>query len=215
MEIKAQGIAAGIVVARGCTVEPSRNDLRDAIYEAIEAATAAKDSPESAARKTAARTMLRFGSYRPTGRGKPASEYLLNCAAENNFPFINNLVDINNLVSLKCLFPISMIDLGRTGAHAFHIRRGREGEEYVFNPSGQVLDLKDLLLAAALPDDVPCGTPVKDSQATKTSDETKDVLAVIYAPSAFETEAVKAASEMAALLERHCGAQASALCAVA
>jgi len=155
--------------------------------------------------------MLRFGSYRATGRGKPASEYLLNCAAEGTFPLINDLVDINNLVSLECLLPISLIDLGSAGADAFRVRRGKEGEEYVFNPSGQVLSLKDLLLLAMLPDDTPIGSPVKDCQRTKTDEATTDVLGVVYGPADLASEAGAAAERMAALFERYCGARASAL----
>src|SRR3712207_7695492 len=45
--------------------------------------------------------LLRNGGFRPSGRNKPASEYLAQAAREGRFPRINNLVDVNNLVSLR------------------------------------------------------------------------------------------------------------------
>lgn len=205
LEVRAEGIAAGWVVARGCRVEPSSGELLGAVESAKVSAVAAKDSPESLGRKAAVRNMLRHGSYKPTGRGKPASEYLLNAAAEGEFPLIHNLVDVNNLVSLESLLPISLVDLERAATTAFAVRWGRAGESYVFNPSGQVLDLEDLLLVAKLPEDEPCASPIKDSQATKTHGESRDVLAVLYAPSLLRPAAEGGARRMAALLAGACG----------
>jgi DNA/RNA-binding domain of Phe-tRNA-synthetase-like protein len=119
-------------------------------------------------------------------------------------------VDINNLVSVESLLPISLIDLDRAGTDHFFCRRGWEGESYVFNPSGQVLDLRDLLLLARPPSDAPCATPVKDSQATKTHQDTTRVLGVIYAPVALSSEAGTAVERMADLLTRFGRARATA-----
>lgn len=205
IEVAAAGIAVGWVVADGCRVGESSSELLAELRAAVERAVAAKDTPESAARKSAARDMLRHGSYKPTGRGKPASEYLLNAAAEGTFPIINNVVDINNLVSVGSLLPISLVDLDLAGTRSFRVRRGRDGEEYVFNQSGQILSLRDLLLTAALPDDRPCATPIKDSQATKTRAETTSVLGLIYSPSSLASEARSAARKMMELITQHCG----------
>jgi DNA/RNA-binding domain of Phe-tRNA-synthetase-like protein len=117
-------------------------------------------------------------------------------------------VEINNLVSVETQLPISLVDLERAGADRFEVRRGRPGETYAFNPSGQVLDLRDLLLLSRHPDDRPCGTPVKDSQETKTHSGSSDVLGVIYAPVHLAAEAHAAARRMAELMEAHCGARA-------
>jgi len=205
VQVSAPGIAVGWVVAEGCRVGPSSEALVGEIRESVAKAVASKDSPESAARKAAVRDMLRHGTYRPTGRGKPASEYLLNAASEGQFPFINNLVDINNLVSIETLLPISMVDLDRAASDAFQVRRGREGEQYVFNPSGQVLALRDLLLGSRLPADTPCATPIKDCQETKTHDGTRRVIALIYAPTSLAGEAAAAARRMAELIRTHGG----------
>ncbi len=197
IEVKVRDMAIAWVVAEGCRVKSSPDPLVEEIRAAMAIAISKKDSLESSTRKSIVRNMLRFGSYKPTGRGKPSSEYLLNAAIENEFPFINNLVDINNLISLENLLPISLVDLDRAAASTFRVRHGREGEDYVFNQSGQILTLKDLLLTSHLPSDTPCATPIKDCQATKTHDGTQRILAIIYAPHDLSAVAREAARRMA------------------
>ena len=202
IRVECEGIEIGWVLARGCAVGPSPDGLADELRQAIATCAAAAESPASVARKAAARDMLRFGTYKPTGRGKPASEYLLNAAIAGDFPFINNLADINNLASLEALLPISVVDLARTGTDAFRVRRGAAGESYVFNPSGQVLELRDLLLAARAGTDRPCASPIKDSQETKTDSDTRDALFLVWAPAPLSDEALRTAERMAGLVTR-------------
>lgn len=196
-------VVLGVVWARGCRVAPSPPPLGREIDDAVARAASREDVEEARSR---VRGMLRFGKYKPTGRGKPASEYLLQAAREDRFPRINSLVDINNLVSLETLLPISVVDLGRAGARRFLLRRGREGESYVFNSAGQGIELRDLLLVATLPDDRPCANAVKDSMATKVADDTTDVAAFIYAPAGLEAEARRATDRFADALVRWSGA---------
>jgi len=159
-------------------------------------------------RKAAVRNMLRFGSYKPAGRSKPSSEYLLAAALEGSFPLVNGPVDINNTVSLEWGYPASIFDLDLSGA-ALLIRRGAPGESYVFNPSGQSIDVKDLLCVCRMEANAwtPCGNPVRDAMATKTRESTRNVAAVLYAP-AVEPRADldEAAGRFASLLRTHCGA---------
>lgn len=201
------GVSLGWVRARGCMVGPSPDALATEVSRAV-ASVLDRGAEISTSRRAAVRGLLRYGRYKPTGRGKPASEYLLNAALEGRFPTINNLVDVNNLASIESLLPISLVDAGLAGTDLFRLRRGRPGESYVFNPSGQVLDLEDLLLLARLPSDVPCATPVKDSQATKTHTGTAEALGVVYAPAPLAREARLAAERMAVLFEAYCGARA-------
>ena len=85
--------------------------------------------------RAAVRDMLRHGGYKPTGRGKPASEYLVRAASEGALGSINAAVDACNAVSLHSGFPISVVDLDR--AHGpFRIAIAPEGASYVFNASG-------------------------------------------------------------------------------
>lgn len=67
--------------------------------------------------RTAVRDMLRHGGYKPTGRGKPASEYLVRAAGEGKLAGINLVVDACNVVSLASGVPISVVDLERRASH--------------------------------------------------------------------------------------------------
>jgi hypothetical protein len=165
----------------------------------------------SPARKAAIRGMLRYKTYKPSGRSKPSSEYLLTAALLNEFPLINGPVDINNAVSLEYGYPASVFDLDLCGSSLL-LRRGVSGESYVFNPSGQCIDLEDLLCVCRRDGQqwTPCGNPVKDSMATKTNESTRNIAAVIYAPAAEPlNELEAAAARFSALLLSDCGAAES------
>lgn len=152
------------------------------------------------------RKMLRHGKYKPSGRSKPASEFLLRAALSESFPLVNGPVDVNNAVSLESGFPGSIFDADVSGRHLL-IRRGFPDEEYVFNPSGQTIDLQDLLLVCRKTDTgwEACGNPVKDAMMTKISAGTVNVVAVLYAPIDEPISSVEGWSQRyAAILAEHC-----------
>jgi DNA/RNA-binding domain of Phe-tRNA-synthetase-like protein len=185
-------IALGIVIARGASVSPAPEGLCTALSAAIADAKTRTGIEEITGQ---VRDILRHGKYKPTGRGKPASEYLHRAALEDRFPRINNLVDINNLISLRSLLPISLVDLVRANANAFTIRHGRAGEAYVFNSAGQMIDVEDLTVVAFNPRDEACANPVKDSMKTKLADDSSDVMAVLYAPRALSTSLIESTKQ--------------------
>ena len=157
------------------------------------------------------RKMLRHGKYKPAGRSKPASEFLLRAALSESFPLINEPVDVNNAVSLESGFPGSIFDADISGRHLL-IRRGLPNEQYVFNPSGQTIDLQDLLLVSRKTETgwEPCGNPVKDAMITKISADTVNVVAVLYAPIDEPISSVEGwTRRYAATLAEHCGANDS------
>jgi DNA/RNA-binding domain of Phe-tRNA-synthetase-like protein len=123
------------------------------------------------------RTALRQGGFKPTGRSKPSSEYLLRARAEAALRAINPAVDAGNALSLRSGLPISVVDLDRLTLPVA-IREAGAGESYVFNPAGQVLSLAGLpcLYDAA----GPCANAVKDAQRTKTSELTRNTLNLIW-----------------------------------
>lgn len=194
----------GVVVARGCEVRASDGALAEALEAAIGAAKA-REGTEATTK--AVRDLFRHGKYKPTGRGKPASEYLVKAALQDRFPRINNLVDINNLISLETLLPISLVDLGRAQTAQFVLRHGRTDESYVFNSADQVIGLEDLIVVSRLPEDAPCANAVKDSMATKLTEDAKDVMAVLYAPDGLEAEVTAATARFAELLATWGGAE--------
>jgi DNA/RNA-binding domain of Phe-tRNA-synthetase-like protein len=133
--------------------------------------------------RAAVRDMLRHGGYKPTGRGKPASEYLVRAASEGALGSINAAVDACNAVSLHSGFPISVVDLDRARG-PFHIATAPAGASYVFNASGQEIDLGGLVCVYDA--DGPCANAVRDSQRTKTNAETRSTLSVIWGCAGFE-----------------------------
>jgi DNA/RNA-binding domain of Phe-tRNA-synthetase-like protein len=123
------------------------------------------------------RQLLRHGGFKPAGRSKPASEYLVAAAAENRFPRINAAVDACNVISLHSGLPISLIDLDKL-VPPLRVVVAPAGTNYVFNPSGQVIDASGLL--CLIDAEGPSGTPVKDAQRTKTHDDTRATLSIVW-----------------------------------
>ena len=138
-------------------------------------------------RRKAVRDLLRHGGHKPTGRGKPASEYLVRAAGEGALGSINPAVDAGNGASLASGVPISVVDLDR--AEAPLLVRVPEGGSYVFNPSGQEISVKGLLCLCDAQG--PCANAVKDAQRTKTDGTTTRTLSILWGPSAC-AEAVEA-----------------------
>lgn len=170
---------AAIVIARNITLASSPADLATQLDQLI-AQRAGENFPPPAL-KESVRAMLRKGGFKPSGRNKPASEYLAQAAREGRFPRINNLVDINNLLSLESGLPISLLDADIVGPDPV-LRYGRPGEKYVFNPTGQEIDLQGLICICGGPDMTPKGNPIKDSMTAKLKETTKNVIGIIHAP---------------------------------
>jgi DNA/RNA-binding domain of Phe-tRNA-synthetase-like protein len=150
--------------------------------------------------------MLRHGRYKPAGRAKPASEFLLKAAGAVEFARICAPVDVNNAISLASGLPGSIFDAALCGPELL-LRRGAASERYVFNPTGQTIELEDLLLVCrrATAGWAPCGNPVKDAMATKVRPETRALLAVLYVPVGLgRTFAERWTRSYAEWLERHC-----------
>jgi len=204
--IAAAGVGVGAVLARGARVQPASPELSALIAALVEERRGGGFPPPQL--KDAVRHMLRAGGFKPSGRSKPASEYLARAAEQGALPAINNLVDINNYLSLLSGLPISLLDAERTSERIV-LRFGREDERYVFNSAGQVIDLKGLIcVCRGDSSGEPLGTPVKDSMRGKIGGETRAVVGVIYAPrqAVGEAELMRLAAEFARLLAAHGGA---------
>jgi len=132
--------------------------------------------------RLAVRDLLRHAGNKPTGRGKPASEYLIRASQEEHLQSINPAVDACNVVSLHSGLPISVIDLD-LASPPFHIRAGDQNAQYVFNASGQEIKVGGLLcLYDAMG---PCANAVKDAQRTKTRADTTRTLNLIWGLESF------------------------------
>lgn len=150
--------------------------------------------------RTAVRDMLRYGGYKPTGRSKPASEYLVRAAAEEGgIRSINTAVDACNVVSLHSGFPISVVDLD-LAEPPLRVAIAAPGTSYVFNPAGQEIDVSGLVCLHDAQG--PCGNAVKDAQRTKTHAGTVRTLSVIWGCAGFEPELDAARSWYVEILEK-------------
>ena len=127
--------------------------------------------------RTEIRNLLRHGGFKPAGRSKPASEYLVTAHNELRFPTINAAVDACNVASLWSGLPISLVDLDRVVGD-LSVNICPAGTTYVFNPSGQVIDASGLV--AVFDAEGPTGTPVKDAQRTKTHEGSRTTLSVVW-----------------------------------
>ena len=133
---------------------------------------------------------LATGSGTTLSFGGAASEGALNS--------INAAVDVCNAVSLHSGLPISVVDLDRARP-PFRIGVAPADASYVFNASGQEIDLGGLLCLYDA--DGPCGNAVRDAQRTKTRDDTRATLSVVWGCVGFEPRLREAERWYRSLLE--------------
>lgn len=148
--------------------------------------------------RSAVRELLRHGGYKPTGRGKPASEYLIRAVSEGALGSINAAVDACNVVSLHSGLPISVVDLSLAKA-PLQVGLAAEGSSYVFNQGGQTIDLGGLL--CLFDADGPCANAVKDAQRTKTTPQTTKTLSILWGTNALAGRTQRAVEWYRSLLE--------------
>jgi DNA/RNA-binding domain of Phe-tRNA-synthetase-like protein len=197
-------------------IESAVSDLTVGLIEASQIVLAPSD-PELVA--TCHSAVENFKVTGPEGdderrqavRSKPAQEYLARAAAESEaWPFILNAVDLLNVISLQSGLPISLLAVERTGSNLL-LRYGHAGESFVFNASGQTLDVQRLLCVCGEREGQmqPVGTPVKDSQLAKVQVGDQHVLGCLYAPRSVvsDDDLMRWTRELARGWETWCGAQ--------
>jgi len=165
----------------------------------------------SEALRTAVRDLLRVHGYRPTGRGKPSSEYLVGAVGDGRLGSINAAVDAGNVASLHSGLPISVVDFDRCQP-PLRVDVPPAGTSYVFNRGGQEIDVGGLLClhdAAG-----PCSNAVKDAQRSKTDGATKHLVAVVWGTAAPDPEHAARTARWLGELFTRLGAQVAALPAV-
>lgn len=199
----------GVVEVSGGTVAPASEELtRLAAELAQNMGGEAYDIPED--KRRAVRQLLKLGGFSPSGRNRPAHELLVRDLKERGgFHHINNVVDVNNVVSLEALLPISIFDTAKL-APTVTVRIGEPGEGYVFNQSGQWLDVKRCITCCSgEPPGEPVGTPVKDSMATKVFEGANGFLGIIYSTTEgwSGSELAAASQRFSELLARETGGE--------
>ncbi len=152
--------------------------------------------------RAAVRDLLRHGGFKPTGRSKPASEYLIKATEQGILSSINVAVDACNVVSLHSGLPISVVDSDRA-REPFRIGIAPPESSYVFNPSGQTIDVGRLLCLFDI--EGSCANAVKDSQRTKTNPETRRTLSLIWGTSRLPGHVAETEAWYHELLKAHGG----------
>lgn len=152
--------------------------------------------------KEAVRALLRYGGFKPTGRSKPASEYLRKAAEEGRLAAINLAVDIGNAVALHSGLPVSVLAWERL-REPLRIRIAEVGQSYVFNAAGQAIDVSGLL--CLFDAEGPCANAVKDAQRTKTGPQTHQTLSLIWGTRAAADRGEQASAWYLQLVH-YCGA---------
>jgi DNA/RNA-binding domain of Phe-tRNA-synthetase-like protein len=132
--------------------------------------------------RAAVRDLLRHGGiFKPTGRSKPASEFLIKAVGDGQLGSINAAVDACNVASLHSGLPISVVDLDRA-VPPLRVGLPPEKTTYIFNASGQAIDVGGLV--SLFDAEGPCAGPVKDSQRTKTHPGTTRTLSIVWGTTA-------------------------------
>src|SRR6266566_2845301 len=126
----------------------------------------------------AVRGLQKSFGFDPT-RYRPSSESLLRRVLKGQGLYqINTAVDVNNLCSLEFLLPMCIYDLHNVKG-LVRVRIGEPGEEYpgigrqIFQAENKVIIADDSSIM---------GSTVSDSERTKVSTETTDILLAIYGP---------------------------------
>lgn len=145
------------------------------------------------------RALLRHGGFKPAGRSKPCSEYIRAAAREGRFPVINAAVDATNVAALVGGLPVSTIDPDRLAA-PLSVAIAPPGTRYVFNASGQEIDLGGLLCVHDA--DGPCSNAVKDSQRAKTTPASTRTWTIVWGTAALPGRAAALAAWQADLHRR-------------
>ncbi|MCI0455438.1 MAG: hypothetical protein L0Z62_00490 [Gemmataceae bacterium] len=149
--------------------------------------------------REAVRQLLRQGGFKPTGRSKPAAEYLIKAVREGMLSSINLAVDVCNVVSLHSGLPLSVVDLD-LAREPFRVGVAPVGSAYVFNSTGQTIDLGGLL--CLFDAEGPCANAVKDAQRTKTTPQTRRTLSLVWGTVALPGRAGETEKWYRSLLEQ-------------
>lgn len=189
------GITFGVVTVRNVTVQLHDERLWSEV-EALGQQLTGKYTFDGLAEYphiAAVRGMQKAFGFDPT-RYRPSSEALLRriLKGQGLHP-VNTAVDVNNLCSLEFLLPLCMYDLGQIHGPVY-LRQGHEGESYQ-GISRQVFQMTGKVILAD--DEGIIGNTVSDSERTKVTTATRQILLVICAPANSDASIIRQYAELA------------------
>ncbi len=138
-------------------------------------------------------------------RYRPSGEALVRRILEGKGIYhINCIVDINNICSIESLFPLGAYDCEHIIGDV-NIRLGTSDE--IYGGIGKEINIAGKLVSAD--SEGAFGSPIADSERTKISEDTREVLILLYAPeSTKDSEIRDTLNRFAELASEHAGAQA-------
>ena len=117
--------------------------------------------------------------------------------------YVNNIVDINNICSIESMFPLGAYDCKHI-IDDVSIRLGTSDE--VYRGIGKEINIAGKLVS--VDSNGAFGSPIADSDRTKITDDTRDVLVLLYAPEWTEDSDIDGTlNRFAYLAAEHAGAQ--------
>src|SRR5947207_11359328 len=180
LKTRIPGITFGMVTIHGVTVRKSDKRLSTQV-EILSQRVASEFSLNRLSENeqiAAVRGLQKSFGFDPA-RYRSSSESLLRRVLKGQGLYqINTAVDVNNLCSLEFLLPMCSYDLHNVKGQV-RVRIGEPGEEYP-GIGRQVFQAENKVIIAD--DSGIMGSTVSDSERTKVSTETTDILLAIYAP---------------------------------
>ncbi len=189
LKTRIPGVTFGMVTITSVTVR----ERDDRLWKQIEALCQKRAREFSLDRLSeneqiaAVRGLQKSFGFDPT-RYRPSSESLLRRVLKGQGLYqINTAVDVNNLCSLEFLLPMCIYDLRHVKGRV-QVRIGEPGEEYpgigrhVFQAENKVIIADDSGIM---------GSTVSDSERTKVTTATTDILLAIYAPATIDPHIIE------------------------
>lgn len=195
----------GFLRLTGCRVAPSNDALRKVHDGAANTArerfaeTPLGEHPVAGG----VRRLFKSAGIDPT-RYRPSGEALVRRILKGQELYhINCIVDINNICSIESLFPLGAYDRGRIIGDVT-IRMGACDEAY--RGIGKEINIAGKLVSAD--SEGAFGSPIADSDRTKISEDTREVLVLLYAPETTDDSDIRTTlNRFAELADGHAGAQ--------
>jgi DNA/RNA-binding domain of Phe-tRNA-synthetase-like protein len=214
LKTRIAGVTFGMVTIQGVTVRERDERLWKQI-EMLSQRLAREFSLDRLSENqqiAAVRALQKSFGFDPT-RYRPSSESLLRRILKGQGLYqINTAVDVNNLCSLEFLLPMCSYDL-RNVEGQVKVRIGKAGEAYP-GIGRQVFQAEDKVIFAD--DRGIMGSTVSDSERTKVTTATTDILLAIYAPATMNPLLIEQYAALAGQRMVECnGGQASDISALA
>ena len=183
------GVTFGMVTIHGVTVRERDEQLWQQV-EAVcrqQAHDYVLEKLSESTQIAAVRGLQKSFGFDPT-RYRPSSEALLRRVLKGQGLYqINTAVDVNNWCSLEFLLPMCIYDL-RNVEGQIVVRVGEPGEEYP-GIGRQVFSIANKVIIAD--EQGVMGSTVSDSERTKVTTATTDILLAIYSPAGKETRLIQ------------------------